>query len=1005
MAIGLGTIFGDVRIRLDSLRSDAAQSEGVLSKVQQSFTQLGNTTMQAAQRGLTPATRALQESGRAASTAGTQLERASVQARTAATNLEQAGQRAQRAHGWFASILRTGLGVATGGLLAGGAIGVFMGLEHGLTSLIRSGIDANAMLEQQQIAFTTLLGSADKARTFLADMQQFAAVTPFEFPQLVTASQHMLAFGFSAEQIRPMLTAIGDAMAGMGQSGAAVDQVVRIFGQMHAATKVNAGDMMQLTSMGIPAWQTLADAMGLTVPQLQKMVSAGLVPADKALAIFQKSFEDKFGGGMAKQSQTFAGLMSTLQDNIRMALAAFTGPLFDRAKGALEQLGNLVSGKGFQDWAAAAGKAVGSVVDALVRFAQTIGAVIGFFQKNQAALEILKGVLLGVGVALLFLALGAMPSLTASVGALTASLTALWAVAAPFILPVLAIVAGVAALYLAFRYAYENIKPFHDWVERTKVALLALWTNGLSLIGRGFAALGGFIGRGVAWLAQLWAWVGPRLLPVLAQLGEVLQARVGRAMALLSPYVQKAAAALQRFWTEVGPRLLPALRTIGVVVGVLIAVLLAVPITIGFIAFQIISHWRQVQAFLMPAILALAGLFRAVFPGLRTVVVGVFNVIVGVIRIAWAIISGTIRVGLAILSGDWRGAWNGMRAMLAGVWGGIRQVISGALGIIRGIVSAVWGAVSHIFLAGVNLITATARRGFFALIGIVSVPFRAIGALFQWLYAHNRYVQMLVDFIRSRFQAALAVARVVWNAVATTVGSALQRAWATVSSIGSTIWSFLVGLWSRVVAGVRAAWDMFVGAIHNAFGPATSATSAIGGTILDTIMGVGPKLLDAGRHLIQMLIDGISSMLGALGNIAGQAASAIADVLGFHSPTKEGPGRTADRWMPALGEMLSSGLEDQAPKVGKAALRAANALAGAFDMALGLPELSVSGVGSTGTLGSGAVVVHHHNDTTMHLTVAVEPGDVREGDPADVGEAFGTALGASFSRVLQQKGY
>jgi hypothetical protein len=39
---------------------------------------------------------------------------------------------------------------------------------------------------------------------------ELRAATPFEFPQLVSASQRMLAFGFSASQVIPLLTDIGN---------------------------------------------------------------------------------------------------------------------------------------------------------------------------------------------------------------------------------------------------------------------------------------------------------------------------------------------------------------------------------------------------------------------------------------------------------------------------------------------------------------------------------------------------------------------------------------------------------------------------------------------------------------------------------------------------------------------------------------------------------------------------------------------------------------------------
>ena len=39
--------------------------------------------------------------------------------------------------------------------------------------------------------------------------------------------------------------------------------------------------MRQLTEAGVPAWHILAEAMGTTVPELQKMVSKVLFPGQR----------------------------------------------------------------------------------------------------------------------------------------------------------------------------------------------------------------------------------------------------------------------------------------------------------------------------------------------------------------------------------------------------------------------------------------------------------------------------------------------------------------------------------------------------------------------------------------------------------------------------------------------------------------------------------------------------------------------------------------------------
>lgn len=264
-------------------------------------------------------------------------------------------------------------------------------LWQSFTGLTKALFSSDASMEQTQVAFTQLLGSSKAAGDYLKQLQAFASSTPFEFPELADDAQQMLAFGFSAQDVIPMLTDIGDAMGAMGKGKEQVAQIVTVFGQMHAAGKVNAQDMMQLTSTGVPAWKFLADAMGLSVAQVQKMTTEGLIPADKAISMIRAGMHDAFGGGMQAQSKTFAGILSTIQDNAMAGWRAFTGPLFEQAKGGLVQLGGLVSSKSFQDFAMVMGEKVGGAIKTVADFlsTQAIPAVqqfASFFKDNFAGL-------------------------------------------------------------------------------------------------------------------------------------------------------------------------------------------------------------------------------------------------------------------------------------------------------------------------------------------------------------------------------------------------------------------------------------------------------------------------------------------------------------------------------------------------------------------------------------------------------------------------------------------
>lgn len=174
--------------------------------------------------------------------------------------------------------------------------------------------------EQNEIAFTTMLGSAERARQFLGELSDFAERTPFELPGLVDASKKLLAFGFEAENIIPMVTAVGDAVAGLGGGADTIDRITLALGQMQAKGKVSAQEMMQLAENGIPAWQYLADAIGVSIPEAMKMAEKGAITASQGINGVLAGMSRDFGGLMEQQATTINGLFSTAGDTISTIL-------------------------------------------------------------------------------------------------------------------------------------------------------------------------------------------------------------------------------------------------------------------------------------------------------------------------------------------------------------------------------------------------------------------------------------------------------------------------------------------------------------------------------------------------------------------------------------------------------------------------------------------------------------------------------------------------------------
>jgi len=222
------------------------------------------------------------------------------------------------------------------------AAGTMAVVAAGLAAAGIASIKLAADLEQSRVAFTTLLGSAEKADAFLKDLAKFAASTPFEFVGLQDSARRLLAFGFAAQDIIPLMNSIGSAVAGLGGGKEQIDRVTLALGQMQAKGKVSAEEMNQLAEMGIPGWQMIASAIGVSIPEAMKMAENGAIDSTTAINALITGMNEKFPGMMEKQAKTINGVFSNLVDGATHT-ATLIGERLIRAFHVADIIGNAAS--------------------------------------------------------------------------------------------------------------------------------------------------------------------------------------------------------------------------------------------------------------------------------------------------------------------------------------------------------------------------------------------------------------------------------------------------------------------------------------------------------------------------------------------------------------------------------------------------------------------------------------------------------------------------------------
>jgi len=206
---------------------------------------------------------------------------------------------------------------AAGAMGAAGAAGAAGALVIGLGAVAYSSGMAAADIETLQVQLDALTGG--RGTETLKFLQAWAKQTPFELDQATEATRMLVAAGVDLEDLPSTLNELGNVAAATTGD---ITGLASVFAQMRTKGQIYAEEMMQLSERGIPAWTTLADAMGKTVPEVQKMATEGKLGAD-AIDLLQKSLAQKYPTAIPDLMDTLNGKLSSLRDTTKQTWQEF----------------------------------------------------------------------------------------------------------------------------------------------------------------------------------------------------------------------------------------------------------------------------------------------------------------------------------------------------------------------------------------------------------------------------------------------------------------------------------------------------------------------------------------------------------------------------------------------------------------------------------------------------------------------------------------------------------
>lgn len=720
---------------------------------------------------------------------------------------------------------------------------------------------ANA--EQVDIAFNTMLGP-ERAKKMIADLVEFAKTTPFEMAGLNKATQQMLAYGFAADDVIPMLTDVGNATAALGAGQQGIDAITRALGQMHGKGTAASQEMMQLTEVGIPAWEYLAKALHTDVAGAMEMVTKKAVSADVAIAAIRAGMQGDFGGLMIKQSRTLTGVLSNLADaatatimkmyqtdsykKMTDALSKLADPiqklveslmpLFERGMEALAAMAtnaanaiNQMSASDIQTIAKSIGMLAGTGPALLVigKSMETAGKMLGAFSKASGtvaeSLSVIKGIIPGT----LSTAAGLSTGFKSSFGGITATIQ--------------------DKLETAILYAWE----FRDSLLKAFSSSIASKLGGVG------SAIAGVLGPALTSL-------GPKLLgavqPAMSMVASLVSG-FGSATVVLGVLSIAAAVAGTAFVAMGGDITQAAANIASNIVGIADA--------IPGLASQISSVLPQVASGLASAGPTLAHAFEVLFGQMGA---AWQQIAPGLLEAVGAAAGAICDILVASAPSLMAGAMQAFTFILQALTEVAGQLAEAAPQILQGLVDG--------FVANAPALFEAAQGLFMGLVdGIVAIIPALAASLPQII---DVFITGLPGFVGTLLQAAVDLFVAIVNAIPVILPGLIGNVGNLIGTVVSNLPTFIgmllgaaVTLFTAIVAAVPQIIGSLLGAVGNLLNQAKNAITSF-------------DLGSAGRAFIQGFVNGVSGLAGwVVDQVCGVfngVVGAVKALLGIHSPSR-----------------------------------------------------------------------------------------------------------------------
>lgn len=194
---------------------------------------------------------------------------------------------------------------------------------HQAMSFLSNIREVTAEFEMQRVSLGALIQDAQKANMIFEQIKMQAVKSPYEVQDLVRYTKQLAAYGIEADELISTMNQLADISAGLGTE---MDRIILAYGQIQAAGVLKGTELRQLTELGLPMVELLADYYStlrdevVTTSEVFDMISNKEIPFEDVQAILEALTSEggRFYEMQATQAETLQGYWANLKDTLSL---------------------------------------------------------------------------------------------------------------------------------------------------------------------------------------------------------------------------------------------------------------------------------------------------------------------------------------------------------------------------------------------------------------------------------------------------------------------------------------------------------------------------------------------------------------------------------------------------------------------------------------------------------------------------------------------------------------